>query len=72
MIVIGIVCLIGFYCWEKWGAPVPFLPFSYLKDRTIIGSCLLYGIMFISIFCWDAYYTSVSRITSQSHIPSIR
>ena len=63
MIVIGLACLAAFICWEKWGARVAFLPFHYLKDRTIIGSSLLYGIMFISIFCWDTYYFSYLTIT---------
>lgn len=49
MIVIGVVCLVAFAAWERWFAPVQFFPFKYLKERTIIGACLLYGIMFISV-----------------------
>lgn len=49
MIVIGVVCLAAFAAWERWFAPVQFFPFKYLKERTIIGACLLYGIMFISV-----------------------
>lgn len=49
MIVIGVLCLVAFAAWERWFAPVQFFPFKYLKERTIIGACLLYGIMFISV-----------------------
>lgn len=49
MIVFGVVGLALFVIWEKWWAPVQFLPWRYLKERTIIGACLLYGVMYISI-----------------------
>lgn len=49
MIVFGVVGLVLFGVWEKWFAPVQFLPWRYLKERTIVGACLLYGIMFISV-----------------------
>lgn len=49
MIVMGVVTLALFAAWEKWLAPVQFFPFRYLKERTIIGSCLLYGFMFVSV-----------------------
>lgn len=48
MEVVGVICLGLFYCWEKYLAPVKFLPWKYLKEPTIIGSCLLYGVMFCS------------------------
>lgn len=49
MIVTGVVCGVIFVVWEAKFAPVNFLPWRYLKDPTIIGSCLLYGIMFASV-----------------------
>ncbi|KAI0533986.1 MFS general substrate transporter [Xylaria digitata] len=62
MIVLGALLLTAFVLWEKYGAPVQFFPFKYLKDRTIMGACGLYGIMFLSIFCWDAYYGSYLQV----------
>lgn len=49
MIVLGVVLLAAFALWEKYLAPVTYFPWKYLKDRTILGSCLVYGLMFISI-----------------------
>lgn len=49
MIVMGVVSLTAFVLYEKFFSPVAFMPFKYLKDRTIIGSCILYGVMFTSI-----------------------
>ena len=48
MEVIGVVCGVLFVVWEYKFSPAQFLPWHYLKDRSIIGSCLLYGIMFMS------------------------
>lgn len=49
MIVLGVACLGGFAAWEKWYSPVPYFPVKFLKDRTVLGACLLYGVMFTSI-----------------------
>lgn len=48
MEVLGVVCIPAFYAWERYLSPVQFLPWKYLKEPTIIGSCLLYCVMFIS------------------------
>ncbi|SPO04706.1 related to transporter (major facilitator superfamily) [Cephalotrichum gorgonifer] len=62
MIVVGVVLLAIFVIWEKYFAPVQFFPFRYLKERTIIGACLLYGVMFLSVFIWDSYYYSYLQV----------
>lgn len=49
MIVLGLVLLISFVLWEKFLAPVPYIPWRFLKDRTILGSAAMYGFMFLSI-----------------------
>lgn len=49
MIILGLVFLAAFIVWEKRFATVSYFPFKYLKDRTILGACLLYGIMYTSI-----------------------
>lgn len=48
MLVVG-VCLLALFCvWEKYFAPVTFVPFRYLKDRTVLGACVLSGTLFCS------------------------
>lgn len=49
MIVIGVVCLAGFVAWEKFFAKVPYIPFHFLKNRTILGACLLDAFLFMSV-----------------------
>ncbi|RYC78054.1 hypothetical protein BFJ63_vAg19072 [Fusarium oxysporum f. sp. narcissi] len=60
--VLGVVLIASFVVWEKFFTPVPYFPFHLLADRTILGACLIYGIMFASIFCWDTYYGSYLQV----------
>ncbi|CAI7678625.1 unnamed protein product [Penicillium pancosmium] len=66
MEVLGVACVPAFYCWERFFSPVQFLPWRYLKEPTIIGSCCLYCIMFASILfirlTGDFKWTSMAGI----------
>ncbi|GAB7323438.1 hypothetical protein MBLNU13_g05890t1 [Cladosporium sp. NU13] len=68
MIVLGVVLLAAFVAWEKFAAPVPYIPWKFLKDRTILGSCFMYGFMFLSIYCWDTYYYSYLQVVNEQSI----
>lgn len=48
MEVLGVACVPAFYIWERYCSSVQFLPWKYLKEPTMIGSCMLYDVMFIS------------------------
>ncbi|KAH7093400.1 major facilitator superfamily domain-containing protein [Paraphoma chrysanthemicola] len=68
MIVVGLLLFPAFYYWEAKLAPVQFLPWKFLKDRTIVGSCLLYGVMFLSIFCWNGYFYSYLLVVHRQSV----
>ncbi|KAI9742682.1 MAG: hypothetical protein M1818_003823 [Claussenomyces sp. TS43310] len=56
MLVIGICCLIAFGFYEKFFSRRPFVPFYLLRDRTVIGACMLANFLFISFYIWDDYF----------------
>ena len=62
MLVIGVCLLVSFGLWERFFARKQFLPFHYLVDRTVIGSCLCAGTLFISFYCWDLYFLSFLQV----------
>lgn len=62
MIIVGIVLLALFLVHERYTARKPFLPFHYLTDRTVLGSCFLAATTFTSFYCWDAYFTSFLQV----------
>lgn len=56
--------LVIFILHETYTAPVPMLNFQILKDRTVIGACLLDATYQISYYCWFNYYTSFLQIVN--------
>jgi hypothetical protein len=62
MLVIGFCCLVAFAIHERFFARKPFLPFHYLTDRSVIGSCLCAATLFISFYCWDLYFQSFLQV----------
>lgn len=48
MIILGIFCLVLFGFWEKKYATTPLVPWINLKDRTILGSAAVAGVIGLS------------------------
>jgi MFS family permease len=67
-LVFGIVVIIAFALWEKIFAPISFIPWSLLQDRTVLGACLLSFTLFLSYACWASYFTSVLQIVNDLSI----
>ena len=68
MIVLGLLLFPVFGLYERYLAPVPFLPWKYLKEPTIVGSCVLYGVMFLSVMCWNGMYHSYLQVVHRQSI----
>ncbi|KFZ11365.1 hypothetical protein V502_07586 [Pseudogymnoascus sp. VKM F-4520 (FW-2644)] len=62
MLVLGVLLYPTFWFYEVKLAPKQFLDFRYLKNGTILGSCFLYGVMFLSTFTWNAYLYSFIQV----------
>ncbi|KAL6852204.1 MFS general substrate transporter [Trichoderma novae-zelandiae] len=64
LLVGGIVALIVFGIWERWFAPVTFIPYSLLMDRTVIGANILAASVFVSFYIWDSYFLSFLQVVN--------
>jgi MFS family permease len=62
MLVVGIVLMILFVIWERFFAPICFLPYRLLQDRTVFGACLLCTCLFASYFVWNSYFGSYLQV----------
>jgi MFS family permease len=62
--VFGILLLISFGIWERLFAPVSFIPWNLLKDRTVAGACLLAFAYFLSLACWGLYLSSILQVVN--------
>lgn len=58
----GVVLLVSFGVWERWLTPVGFMDYSMLKDRTILGSCILGASVATSFHIWEAYFESFLQV----------
>lgn len=56
MIVIGFCLFFVFAAWERWGARTHFVRYDLLKERTVLGACLLSAVTYFSFYCWDMYF----------------
>ncbi|PLB47369.1 putative transporter [Aspergillus steynii IBT 23096] len=68
MLFLGCACVVGFVYWERFGATVCFVPFSRLKDRTLLGACILSATMFASFYSWDLYLSSYLQVVFNTSI----
>lgn len=64
LLVFGIILMIVFALWERFFAPVQFIPYSLLSDRNMIGSCVLGTVLFISYSCWTSYFSSFLQVVN--------
>jgi MFS family permease len=64
LLVFGIVLIIAFAIWEKFFAPVTFIPYSLLLDRTVLGACILSATLFTSYYCWASYFGSFLQVVN--------
>ena len=64
MLVVGFILLGVCILYESLLAPTPMLNFSFLSDRTVIGTCLLDATYQISYYCWANYFTSFLQVVN--------
>ncbi|KAG6039453.1 hypothetical protein E4U41_002538 [Claviceps citrina] len=62
MIVLGLILIICFALWERFGAKRPFVPWHLLRARNVLGSCGLAACYQISYYCWGSYFTSYLQV----------
>ncbi|OTA82448.1 hypothetical protein M434DRAFT_400986 [Hypoxylon sp. CO27-5] len=62
LIIFGGLLLIGAVVWERFFAPVKFMPWELLKDRTVLGACILAAVLFVEYYVWTAYFSSFLQV----------
>ncbi|KAJ4287132.1 MFS siderochrome iron transporter 1 [Collariella sp. IMI 366227] len=62
--IVGGLLLIAFALFEKFFAPKTFIPYELLMDRTVLGACILAGVLFVSFYIWDSYFSSFLQVVN--------
>lgn len=56
MVVVGFCLFFVFAAWERWGTRAQFVPWDLLRNGSVLGACLLSGLLFFSFDLWDTYF----------------
>ncbi|GAP92247.1 putative siderophore iron transporter [Rosellinia necatrix] len=67
-IVVGVVLIGAAVVWEKYFAPVKYMPWELLKDRTVLGACVLAAVLFIEYYIWTAYFNSFLQVVLRTSV----
>ncbi|KAL3476763.1 hypothetical protein BJX99DRAFT_227272 [Aspergillus californicus] len=76
-LIFGGLLIIGFIFYEKYIAPVTFIPWYLLKDRTVIFTYTMATSLYIAWYIWDNYFYSMllvvydQNVTQASYISNI-
>ncbi|KAK4062978.1 hypothetical protein Trihar35433_8773 [Trichoderma harzianum] len=68
LLVFGFLLIVAFALWERFFAPVTFIPYSLLLDRNMIGACMLGMVLFISFFCWNSFFSSFLQVVNDLNV----
>ncbi|TQV92247.1 siderophore iron transporter [Cordyceps javanica] len=61
-LIVGFFLIVAFFVWERNFAPVTFIPYALLLDRTVATSCVFAAVGFISYYIWDAFFYGFLRV----------
>ncbi|KAF1842987.1 MFS general substrate transporter [Cucurbitaria berberidis CBS 394.84] len=62
MIVVGFVLLLVFPIWERFFAPVTFIPYQLLLDRTVFFAGIMFIFVYFNSAVWGAYFNSMLQV----------
>ncbi|KAL1640675.1 hypothetical protein SLS58_006689 [Diplodia intermedia] len=62
MIVVGAALVAAFVLWERFLAPVTFIPFGLLADRTVLFGGIMFLFVFANSAVWGSYFTSMLMV----------
>ena len=64
LLVVGFALIVVFTLWESFYATTTLLPYALLTDRTVVGACILSATLFLSYYCWAAYFSSFLQVVN--------
>lgn len=57
-LIFGGLLIIAFGLYEKWGAPVTFIPWNLMMDRTVFFTYTMAASLYLAWYLWDSYFYS--------------
>jgi hypothetical protein len=63
-LVFGVLFIAAFVMWERFFARICLTPWATLRDRTVLGTCIVGFALFVSATCWNAYFSSFLQVVN--------
>jgi MFS family permease len=63
-LVFGVLLLVAFVLWEKFFARICLTPWAVLRDRTVLGTCIVGFTLFVSSTCWNSFFGSFLQVVN--------
>lgn len=63
-LIFGVLFIAGFVIWERFFARICITPWETLKDRTVLGTCMVGFALFVSYSCWNGYFSSFLQVVN--------
>ncbi|PYI28997.1 MFS transporter [Aspergillus indologenus CBS 114.80] len=61
-IVIGALLILAFVVWERFWAPVQFMPWALIQDRTVVFTFSMVVSLYLAWYIWDSYFYSLLQV----------
>ncbi|KAF2222251.1 siderophore iron transporter-like protein [Elsinoe ampelina] len=61
-IIFGALLIIGFAVWEKLFAPVTFIPWHLITNRTVVFTYVMAASLYTGWYVWDSYFYSLNIV----------
>jgi MFS family permease len=68
-IIFGALLIVSFGLYEKYFAPVTFIPWHLLKNRTVIFTYTMAGSLYVGWYIWDSYFYSLLIVMFNQTVP---
>ncbi|KAJ5224516.1 MFS general substrate transporter [Penicillium citrinum] len=61
-IIFGFLLIIAFTLWERFLAPVKFMPWELIKNRTVFFTFAMVNSLYLAWYIWDNYFLSLLQV----------
>ncbi|CAG8045965.1 unnamed protein product [Penicillium olsonii] len=61
-VVFGVVLIASFVIWEKYFAPVKFMPWELIQNRTVFFTYSMVVSLYLAWYIWDNYFYSLLQV----------
>ncbi|CAI7674615.1 unnamed protein product [Penicillium manginii] len=67
-IIFGFLLIVSFTIWERYFAPVKFMPWELIKNRTVFFTFAMVNSLYLAWYIWDSYFLSLLQVLFDQNV----